>query len=103
MLEQEIPAIHLAEAKVVFPELKVPGYNSGSGSDSGSESDSDSESDSGSVWSRRSSLDSLPESVGRGRTVRGPWDHAGTIKIPFDVASVLQPPRRAAVNVLQKV
>ncbi|KAI1790756.1 hypothetical protein LXA43DRAFT_469908 [Ganoderma leucocontextum] len=31
--------------------------------------------------------------------VRGPWDHAGAIRVPFDVGAVLPPPMPAAINV----
>jgi len=49
--------------------------------------------------SRRSSVESLDggESAMPVRQ-RGPWDHSASIKIPFDVSSVLVPPRPAAVN-----
>ena len=30
--------------------------------------------------------------------VRGPWDHSGSIQVPFDVAAVLPPPMPAAVT-----
>lgn len=30
--------------------------------------------------------------------VRGPWDHSGSIQVPFDVTAVLPPPMPAAVN-----
>jgi len=30
--------------------------------------------------------------------VRGPWDHSGAIRVPFDVNAVLAPPRPVAVN-----
>jgi len=94
MLEKEVPAIHLAAARMQFPELRVPGY--------GSENESDSDEESSSGGSSRGSFESIPESLERGRTVRGPWDHAGTIRVPFDVKAVLTPPRRVAVNVLQR-
>ncbi|KAM5531810.1 hypothetical protein V8D89_014509 [Ganoderma adspersum] len=29
---------------------------------------------------------------------RGPWDHSGAIRVPFDVGAVLPPPRPAAIN-----
>ncbi|CDO69001.1 hypothetical protein BN946_scf184834.g8 [Trametes cinnabarina] len=31
--------------------------------------------------------------------VRGPWDHSGAIHVPFDVGTVLPPPRPVAINV----
>lgn len=100
MLEKEVPAIHLATVK--FPDLKVPGYGSDSAdssSESGNWSDGESDSGSESGWSsRRGSIESALEEE-RGRSVRGPWDHAGTIKVPFDVNAMLTPPRRAAVSV----
>ena len=32
-------------------------------------------------------------------TMRGPWDHAASIKVPFNVEAVLAPPRAAVVNI----
>ncbi|KAH8102884.1 hypothetical protein BXZ70DRAFT_756981 [Cristinia sonorae] len=97
-LEKEVPQIHLAIAKVHFPDLKVPGYSSDS------DGDSDEESTSGSDFgSRRGSFESVQDNLERGRKmIRGPWDHAGSIKVPFDVNAVLPPPRRAAINVVQR-
>lgn len=34
----------------------------------------------------------------RQKMVRGPWDSANSIVVPFDVGSVLPPPKRAAVS-----
>ena len=56
---------------------------------------------SGSTVSDRSSdsVNSGPTSPRRERVmVRGPWDHSGSIKIPFDVEAVLAPPRPAMLN-----
>ncbi|THH15596.1 hypothetical protein EW146_g4896 [Bondarzewia mesenterica] len=33
-----------------------------------------------------------------GKVMRGPWDHSQSISVPFDVESVLSPPKRAAVS-----
>lgn len=38
---------------------------------------------------------SVPSAGGR---VRGPWDHSRFCSVPFDVATVLPPPQRAAVT-----
>lgn len=32
------------------------------------------------------------------KTVRGPWDSSSSIVVPFDVGSVLPPPKKAAVS-----
>jgi hypothetical protein len=34
----------------------------------------------------------------RGKVVRGPWDHSGSISMDFDVESVLAPPKPVAVS-----
>ena len=53
------------------------------------------------TWSGPSSPTSA-ESLGRARgregVVRGPWDHSGSIRVPFDVGAVLPPPMPAAVG-----
>lgn len=55
------------------------------------------------VHGRRYSYGSLElRDDGREQTVplrpRGPWDHSSSIKIPFDVSTIVAPPRPAAVN-----
>lgn len=86
-LEQDAPAIHLAKER--YPPLFVPGYSSemeNSGSDGETSPTYSSGSSSG-----------PPSPVGDGY-MRGPWDHSSSIRVPFDVAAILPPPRRVAIN-----
>ncbi|KAH9946350.1 uncharacterized protein BXZ73DRAFT_95849 [Epithele typhae] len=58
----------------------------------------------GSLPSSPSSAGSTGPSARRERErerefVRGPWDHSGTIQVPFDIGAVLPPPMPAAVGV----
>lgn len=52
------------------------------------------------VMSGYESGNSSPVSAGssRGKTVRGPWDHSGTIALDFDVTSVLAPLKPVAIS-----
>ncbi|KAI0781219.1 hypothetical protein BD413DRAFT_24173, partial [Trametes elegans] len=73
------------------PVDSVYGGGSGSSSSSGASSPT----------SAASSLSSArPESARKKSRefVRGPWDHSGAIRVPFDVDAVLPPPRPTAVN-----
>ena len=50
-----------------------------------------------SASSRGSGSDSGPPSPSSELSLRGPWVHSSSIKIPFDVSAVLPPPKRAAL------
>ncbi|EJF62462.1 hypothetical protein BD309DRAFT_976553 [Dichomitus squalens] len=56
----------------------------------------------GNTWSGPSSPTSAESTASRKRSrefIRGPWDHSGAIRVPFDVGAVLPPPMPAAINV----
>ncbi|OJT14171.1 hypothetical protein TRAPUB_9282 [Trametes pubescens] len=89
MVHTELPQLHI-------PDLAIPGLFSAAYSDTGSMP--------GSPTSAASSVSSLSGGLGGARKrsrefVRGPWDHSGAIRVPFDVSTVLAPLRPAAINV----
>ncbi|KAL1947550.1 hypothetical protein VTO73DRAFT_13274 [Trametes versicolor] len=89
MVHTELPQLHI-------PDLSLPGLPAvfSAALDTGSMP--------GSPTSAGSSVSSLSGGGARKRSrefVRGPWDHSGAIRVPFDVSTVLAPLRPAAINV----
>lgn len=84
MMHTELPQLHI-------PDLAIPGLFTALDTGSGPSSPTSAASSTGSL-----------SGGGRKRSkefVRGPWDHSGAIRVPFDVSTVLAPLRPAAINV----
>lgn len=48
--------------------------------------------------SRRGSLESMRQETENQVRYRGPWDHSASIKLPFDISTVVTPPMPVAIN-----
>ncbi|KAI0340682.1 hypothetical protein BDW22DRAFT_1360112 [Trametopsis cervina] len=101
-VQEVMPVVHYDATRLSYTQLPVLTMPSRSTHSRRSSWDSDgSMSPTSSVGSlsRRSSVSSFDDGEAtKPIRQRGPWDHSSSIKIPFDVGTVLPPPAPVAVN-----
>ncbi|KAH9857807.1 hypothetical protein C2E23DRAFT_881373 [Lenzites betulinus] len=89
---------HTALPPLVIPDFGLPGALAGLFTAQESAPSSPTSAGSSASVGSTGSMGSVERKRSR-EFVRGPWDHSGAIRVPFDVGAVLPPPRPVAINV----
>ncbi|KAI0698489.1 hypothetical protein BC835DRAFT_1518789 [Cytidiella melzeri] len=107
-VQESVPLVHFDAPRLSYNQLPIlvqPSRESHSRRSSWASDGSTSPTSSvgsGGNLSRRLSVESLDGRQESGLPIRqrGPWDHSSSIKIPFDVSSMLAPPAPVAMNLV---